>query len=159
MKNPLNLLILCFLILNIMPILAPILRYLGADTPANAIYFVYSFFCHQFDWRSIHIHDYQVAWCVRDTFIWFGVLITTIAIKFKYLNPQIKWYFLFLLMLPIVLDGGIQTFSTILKTINSESDFLYISNSPTRMITGSLFGIGFGILIARILDVQDNEKV
>jgi uncharacterized membrane protein len=35
-----------------MPFLAPLFMHLGWDGPANAIYFIYSFFCHQLPERS-----------------------------------------------------------------------------------------------------------
>jgi len=143
-KNFYNILLWFLVVLNIAPILAPIFAWMGLTLPAQAIYFVYSFFCHQFDWRSLHIHDFQYAWCVRDTFIWLNILVAAVITK-KYKIKGLKWYWLIPFLVPIALDGGIQTIATILGIFNSEPT--YISTNLTRMITGSIFGIGFGFWI------------
>lgn len=146
-KNFYNWYLIVLTALVTLPILAPFLLYIGLETPAKYIYFVYSFFCHQFDHRSIHVYDYQYAWCARDTAIWFGVWAVALYTKFSDIKP-IKLYWLLPFVVPIALDGGIQTVYTILD-INpagvNAGDPLYISNNFSRFVTGAIFGIGLSL--------------
>ncbi len=139
---------LCLIVL--LPVIAPVLSFLGLHNPAKAIYFVFSFMCHQFDSRSLFILDHQYAWCVRDMAIWGGVLAASIGYKTKFL-PEIKFAWLIIFLLPIALDGGIQTLNTILLLSPNGtllSTNAYFSNSLMRFITGILAGIGLGLFIA-----------
>jgi uncharacterized membrane protein len=132
-------------LLNLMPILAPVLAKLNWYWPAKIIYFVYSFFCHQLDWRSLHVFGFQYGWCARCTFIWLNVLLSGIFVKlFKV--KRIKWYWVMVLILPVALDGIIQTVATILG-FTSFNGIYYMSNDLVRMITGTMFGLGFGLWI------------
>jgi len=156
--------ILVFLIvLNIAPVLAPLLTAAGLTPVAQAIYWVYSFFCHQLDWRSLHVFDYQYAWCVRDTFIWLNILVAAL-LALKYRIKPLKWYWLIIFVIPIALDGGIQTIATVLGLFNSQPE--YISTNFTRMLTGSIFGMGFGFWImpsmweaSGLIDARKNLKL
>lgn len=143
-----------------LPILAPIFLHLGLETPAKVIYFVYSFFCHQFSSRSLEFYDYQVAWCARDTAIWFGIFLTAWLVKFNKL-PKLKWYWVIPFIIPMALDGGLQTIFTFLNLTPSgvlAGEPLYISNNLSRFMTGAIFGIGVGWWIAQQLKglYQDN---
>ncbi|MEI7579370.1 MAG: DUF2085 domain-containing protein [bacterium] len=140
-KNFYNLFLVFLIILNIAPILAPVFANIGWIWPAKVIYTIYSVFCHQFDWRSIHFHDYQFAWCTRDTFIWGAILTTAITVKFIK-APKLSIYWVIAFTIPIALDGGIQTIATMLGFTSSEP--FYLSTNLLRMITGSLFGLGLG---------------
>jgi uncharacterized membrane protein len=133
-----------------LPVLAPILLKLGLIFPAKIIYFVYSFFCHQFATRSIHIYDLQYAWCARDTGIWTAVALTAWALKMKIVRP-IKWYWVIPFSIPIALDGGIQTIFTMLNlsyTGGLAGIPLYSSNNLVRFLTGAFFGIGLSLWIS-----------
>lgn len=143
-KNFYSILLVFLIILNIAPVLAPILAALKLTFPAQVLYFIYSFFCHQLDWRSLHIFDFQYAWCVRDTFIWSNLLVIGLLVK-KYQIKPLKWYWLVPFVVPIALDGGIQTIATVLGYMSAEP--FYMSTDFTRMITGAIFGIGFGLWI------------
>ena len=139
--------------LNVLAILAPILLHFGFEYPAKMIYTLFSFFCHQQAWKTIHIFDNQMAWCARDTFIWLAVLVTSIVVKIKKPRP-INWKIFVLFALPIALDGGIQTIASILGY--SSSDPFYVSNNLFRMLTGGIFGVGIGLLIfPYLLEVID----
>lgn len=143
-RNLYGIIIFFLVLLNIAPILAPIFAALKLTWFAQAIYFVYSFFCHQLDWRSLHVADYQYAWCVRDTFIWLNILIIAILVS-KYEIKPIKWYWLIPFVIPIAMDGGIQTIATVFGFVNREP--FYISTDLLRMFTGGIFGLGFGLWI------------
>lgn len=132
------------------PYIAPILLEIGLKPIAKWIYFIYSFSCHQFDSRSIHFFDYQMAWCARDTAIWSLFFIGALAVKYLNIKP-IKIYWLIPFVVPIALDGGIQTIFTVLDVapvgVNT-GDPLYISNNFVRFLTGAIFGIGLSLWIA-----------
>jgi uncharacterized membrane protein len=48
------------------PFLAPLLMRLGWDGPANGIYFIYSFFCHQLPERSYFFFGPQISYSLSD---------------------------------------------------------------------------------------------
>lgn len=133
------------LTLNILPLLAPLLAKLGWYWPSKAIYTLYSFFCHQLHWRSIHVCDYQYGWCSRCTFMWFNILLSGIALKIFKMR-KIKWYWIVVLIAPMALDGVIQTVATMLG-LASFTSITYMSSNFMRMLTGSMFGLGFGLFI------------
>jgi uncharacterized membrane protein len=129
-----------------LPFLAPIFLKLGLIFPAKVIYLVYSFFCHQFASRSINIFDYQLAWCARDTGIWFGILLTAVLVRTGFLR-SVKWYWIIPFLIPMALDGGLQTLFTVFSLDQNgvlADNPLYVSSNFTRFITGSMFGIGLG---------------
>lgn len=130
-----------------LPVVAPVLLNLGLEWIAKKIYFIYSFFCHQFSERSLYLFDTQYAWCARDTGIWAGIFFTALAVKFFKLKP-IKWYFLLLFFVPIALDGGIQTISTIRGIGISYSEYFYFSNNFLRFVTGFFLGMGVSLWIS-----------
>lgn len=141
--------------LTILPILAPLLMWLGITPLAKAIYFIYEFFCHQFAVRSIYLADYQYAACVRCMGIYIGLTLTAFAVK-KFKSNGIKWYWVSIFVLPLILDGSIQTISTILGNTSGVS---YLSNNFTRFITGSLFGIGISLWISPIIMHNGNKFI
>lgn len=149
--------------LSLLPILAPILLKVGLVFPAKVIYFVYSFFCHQFATRSIHLYDIQYAWCSRDTGIWLGVALVAWALKLKKVKP-IQWYWIIPFVIPIALDGGLQTIFTMLNLSNSGGLTgipLYASNNLVRFLTGAFFGVGLSLWISGtfIEGLVDNSSV
>jgi len=141
----------------ITPFLAPIFMHFGLELPAKFIYFIYSYTCHQFAHRSLHIFDYQCAWCTRDTFTWAALAVTTILVPRLKIKP-IKWYWVLVFTIPIALDGGIQTISTLIG-FKSGVDF-YTSTNFTRAVTGGLFGLGIGLIIVpMIYELFSMEKL
>lgn len=143
-----------FLVLvNVLPILAPILQAAGFNLPAKVIYFIYSFMCHQMHWRSIHLYDHQCAWCARDMAIWGAILIVAVIIKTTHYKG-INIIQLIPFTIPIALDGGIQTIATAFGAVDPGST-LYISNNLMRTITGSIFGIGLGSFLMPLVLSSD----
>jgi uncharacterized membrane protein len=139
------------------PLLAPILLHFGIEAPAKFIYFIYSYTCHQLAHRSLHIFDYQCAWCTRDTFTWGAMAMLTILVPRLKIKP-IKWYWVPVFLAPIALDGIIQTVSTFFG-FGGASEF-YTSSNFTRALTGSLFGLGMGLIILPLLyDLYLDKKV
>jgi hypothetical protein len=68
------------------------------------------------------------------------------AVKYNFIKTGLSWYWIFPFMIPIALDGGIQTIATMVGF--GEDTQFYLSTNFMRMITGSLFGIGLGAIIA-----------
>lgn len=146
--------------LNLLPVIAPIFLKLGLEFPAKVIYFIFSFTCHQFSSRSIHIYDLQYAWCARDTGIWFGIFLVALLFRFKKLTP-IKWYWVIPFMIPIALDGGLQTIFTFLNITPQGSisaDAIYASNNLARFLTGGIFGMGLSLWLSGSLLPEDVQK-
>ncbi len=139
-------------------ILAPILLKIGLEEPAKIIYFIYSFFCHQIDYRSLHIFDYQFAWCTRDTFIWTSIFIGGVIVKIFKIKP-LKWFYLILASLPMALDGGIQLIATI-GAIDDANKLFYASTNFSRMATGTILGLSLALWIFPTIQSFDinNEK-
>ncbi len=153
--NPFNLLLVALIFLNILPWLAPVFLQLGWEKPAKAIYFVYSFFCHQLAWRSLHIYNHQCAWCARDTAIWGAFLAVALLVKFKGLKG-FKWYWMIPFAIPMAMDGGIQTVATLGGFL--KNDFLYVSTNLLRTLTGAIFGTGLGMTMLPYLRKTSDEE-
>ena len=151
-----NILLIIIGLLCFSAILAPILMALGLEGPAKYIYFIYSFFCHQIHYRSLHVFEHQFAWCTRDTFIWFGMLFTGISLKYIHFKG-LKWYHI--ILLPIGMDGGIQLFATLAGVTGNNEGIFYASTNFTRMLTGSLLGIGVGLWVFPTIRDMDGEKI
>jgi len=142
------------LIINGLPFLAPLFLKLSEISvififPAKLVYLVYSFFCHQFHHRSVHLFDFQVAWCTRDMGIWLGML--TGAVLVRYFGFRgFKWYWVIPLLIPIALDGGGQTVATIFTVdlYGPTGDPLYISNNLIRFTTGAIAGLGTSLWLS-----------
>lgn len=107
---------------------------------------------------------FKTALCVRDLFLYSSMGITGILICANRLRVSInKWLIVFGIM-PMVLDGGIQFISEFLYYSQSRWGLelakpFYISNNVTRALTGTLFGITFGIiLIGELKKVLTEEQ-
>lgn len=149
-------LIIFLVLINVLAVLAPILQHHGFIFPAKVIYFIYSFFCHQIHWRSLHVYDHQCAWCARDMAIWGAFLITAVWVRMFQLKG-LKWYQILPFMIPIGLDGGIQTIATAFGS--ATGDTLYVSTNLLRTITGSIFGIGLGMTVMPMLTSIEFARV
>lgn len=145
------------LAMDLIALSAPIFAHIGWDGLAQAIYFVYSFLCHQRPWRSIHIFDYQMAWCTRDTFIYLSMGLAAIFVVLFKLR-KFKWYIALLSLIPFALDGVIQMIAEISGTLNGDNVFFYASTNFFRMLTGSIFGAGAGLWLFSMLDETLNDE-
>ena len=136
---------------------APIFAHLGLTDVASVIYRVYSFLCHQRPWRSIHIFDYQVAWCTRDTFIYLSIGLAGILVKLRKIR-RVPWFLAVLSIIPIALDGGTQFIAEMQATLNDQLDFFYASTNFFRMLTGTIFGTGVGLWLFSMMDETIEEE-
>lgn len=121
---------LALIVFATLPFVAPILAYLGADGPAATIFRLYAITCHQMPSRSYFIFGHQVAYCERNTAIYFtmaaGGLVYLRLRRRKIRALPWKWYAV--LILPIAIDGFTQLFGW------RESTW------QLRTITGTIFG-------------------
>jgi len=113
-----------------LPFLAPFLIAVGWRAPAQVIYFVYSFLCHQIPERSFFIWGHQMAFCQRCTAIYGSVLVggMLFPVVRRWLKP-LPWKLYLVLNVPLALDGLIQLLG------------LWESTPIRRVLTGSLFGL------------------
>ena len=157
-KNAYNIFLVCLVLLNVVPWLAPLFVYWGWHGPAKVIYRIYSFFCHQIAWRSLQAFDHQCAWCARDTAIWGSFLLVAFVVKYRKVHG-FKWYWMIPFALPMALDGGIQLIATLFSVEDDREPF-YVSTNLTRVVTGSIFGTGLGmtLLPGFFRDLKYEEK-
>lgn len=144
------------ILLNLLPIFAPILLHYEQYDLSRAIYNLYSFFCHQQHWKSLHLHDHQVAWCARDMFIWGSMLFVLVMVLIRKVKPlSLLWLIIY--SFPMLFDGGLQTFAVLVGY--SDSSAFYVSNNFSRMLTGTIFGSGFGLyMFPRMKELVRQEK-
>jgi uncharacterized membrane protein len=146
------------LVMDIIAVSAPILAHFGFTGVAHWIYVVYSFLCHQRPWRSIHLFDYQVAWCTRDTFIYLSMALSAFfVVGFKI--RKVKWYYPVLAILPFALDGTVQLIAELDGVLNNKEVFFYASTNFIRMLTGTIFGTGAGLWLFSKLDETVYEEL
>lgn len=84
--------------------------------------------CHQKPERSFFFRGFQFPFCARCTGIILGFIIglTTVHLKSFFEN-----YFIFILLIPLIVDGLMQKFTD------------YESNNLKRIITGIIFSFAY----------------
>jgi uncharacterized membrane protein len=119
-----------------LPAFAPLLMSWGYVWPANLIYFVYRFQCHQMPSRSFFIGRFQVGICERDLALYGGACLA--GMLFALVRRRVKplpipvWL---VLVAPLVLDGvtqllGLRTSTWQLRTASG----LLASGSTVWMV-------------------------
>lgn len=93
------------------------------------------FLCHCRPERSFFYKGKQFPICARCTGQLIGIILG-IPIIFKLKN--VDFIYIFLLSIPLILDGSIQFFTK------------YESNNIKRLITGILFGISLIFILAKV---------
>lgn len=92
--------------------------------------------CHQLASRSFFVYGYQLPLCARCVGILVGEILSIFFI-FNGILLNYKW--LFLLLLPMITDGGIQLVSS------------YESSNTKRVISGFLSGFAIGMLLYKCI--------
>jgi len=125
-----------FLCIVIFSLLAPYLVYLGHPFAAAVVYSGMRAFCHQMPERSLFIWGYKMGLCSRCFAIFLSFFIS--GVIFFVLRKYLKKYYWkggVILCIPLILDGTTQFFAL------RESTHFF------RILTGSLFGLGFALII------------
>jgi uncharacterized membrane protein len=110
---------------------------------ADAVYTMGDIECHQIAVRSYYLNGNELPICSRDVGLSIGLL-TGMLIGLLYVR-RINPFILAIGILPILLDGGLQSVSS------------YQSNNSLRLITGIVGGVAVALLLcefaARYLEV------
>jgi uncharacterized membrane protein len=101
---------------------------------AAAIYLLGDFNCHQKVERSLFLNDNQMPFCARDVGIFIGLAFGMAAMVLR--PPRFNLLVLAALILPILVDGGLQYLG------------VYESTNPLRLITGLLGGLGVAYFLS-----------
>lgn len=113
-----------------LPVLGPWLMSKGLTAPASVLYFFYGLTCHQLPERSFYVFGYKMCYCERCTAIYSGFFLFGLAYTFlKGRIEPLRWRWLFVLWLPMALDGFTQLFGW------RESTW------ELRVVTGALFAL------------------
>lgn len=114
----------------VLPFLAPVFLEMGWRAPAQVIYFVYGFLCHQIPERSFFLWGHQVAFCQRCTAMYGAPLVGGMLYPLvrRWLKP-LPWKLYLVINVPLAIDGFIQLLG------------LWESTPFRRVLTGSLFGL------------------
>ncbi|MCX8173113.1 MAG: DUF2085 domain-containing protein [Thermoplasmata archaeon] len=107
---------------------------------AREIYAFGDIMCHQHASRSYFLNGNQMPFCARCTGIFFGLAIGTLVLSF--VSFDIKIWLIFLLLVPMGVDGVAQDFLTFLH---------YESTNPLRVLTGFLGGIALALAVGFIV--------
>jgi uncharacterized membrane protein len=135
-----------------LPLLAPWLLAHGARFPARAIFLAFRLICHQRPDRSFFVFGQQMAYCERNTAMYTGVFALGLgyALVRGHLRPlrPLRWRWMFLLWVPMALDGFTQLFGW------RESTW------ELRVVTGALFAlacawVGFPLLERACGEMRD----
>jgi uncharacterized membrane protein len=135
-----------FFLWNAQFYLAPALRAAGQSTLAKPIYAYDGLFCHQRADRSFFVFGEKMACCERCAAIYGTLFLCTLLFAFlRSRLPIPRWRTLFLLSLPIAIDGGTQLVG------------LRESTAALRVITGALFGFAAAWLMLTVLEASSRN--
>lgn len=132
---------LSLLSLILLSLLAPFLLYAGWKIPAQIIYNLLHFLCHQKEERCFIFMGYKMGLCSRCfalfvSFFVVGVFYSFIRNIYEVRTyKSITFYALAVFMLPLVIDGITQLFG------------FRESTQGIRVLTGILAGVGIGIFV------------
>lgn len=127
-----------------LPWLAPLLIALGYREAGEAIFLIYTPFCHQSPRNSFFLFGEQVAFCYREAAMFTGLLVGGLVygqVRDR-LRPASLWVGA-LLLLPLLIDGTTQTIDAAWPELRlrNPDDSLWSFNWWARMVTGLLFAL------------------
>ncbi len=106
---------------------------------AALVYLAGDAYCHQKAERSLYVNGNEMPFCARDVGIFCGLAIgMAMVLLFR---PGFNLIVLVALVLPIVLDGGVQMIG------------YYESSNAVRLSTGLMGGIGCSYLLGHVTDM------
>lgn len=110
-----------------------------------AVYLIGDANCHQLSERSLYLNGNQMPFCARDVGIFLGLAIGMLMVLL--VSPRFSWIVLIVLVVPILIDGGVQY-------VGGD----YESSNALRLLTGALGGVAasyfLGFVVDRSLTVQ-----
>ncbi|HLD03617.1 MAG TPA: DUF2085 domain-containing protein [Candidatus Dojkabacteria bacterium] len=136
-------------IFTVLPVLAPLFAKLGLIAPANIIYWIYQWFCHQRPWRSYHLFDYQYAMDARMMLMFGSMALAAWIIYFRKVKPLRPLSAVILAVaftFPLAIDGIVQGVAEFISVQQNTLPF-YESTNFIRSVTGLLLGTGIGFAI------------
>ena len=110
----------------------------GMNPFSAAIYFIGDGNCHQLAERSLFLNGNQMPFCARDVGIFAGLVAGMTAVLL--FSPRFRWPVLILMVVPILIDGGIQLTG------------VWESNNTLRLITGALGGMAAAYFMGYVAD-------
>jgi uncharacterized membrane protein len=105
---------------------------------AAAVYIIGDVYCHQRLDRSFTMNDNEMPFCARDVGIFLGLAAGMLLVML--LRPRFRLVFFIALVVPILLDGGMQYLGP------------YESNNVLRIVTGVLGGVASSYLLGHVAD-------
>lgn len=166
-NNPLIYFIIFLGIFIILPIISPVLDYLGFGQISYWINFIYQLNCHQRPWRSYHLFDFQMSFCAREIGTFTGLFISSVIIWKKEIRPLSNPSLVLLIfvgIVPIAIDGLSQLASEFYIQYNNSFLPIYESFNSLRSFTGLLFGSTVAFIIfpylqkASLMNTQSSWK-
>lgn len=125
-------------IATILAIIAPYLEFQRIAF-AQHIYWVLRLFCHQIPSRCFWIWGSNMGICSRcfslDTSFSLCIIIMLYFKFYKILKTKFMLYLGIITSLPLLVDGSLATLTN------------YTSNNFLRLVTGTLFGFGTGMIL------------
>jgi uncharacterized membrane protein len=103
---------------------------------SGPIYFVFSAVCHQREDRCMHFLGEPLAACSRCTFIYIGILASSLLYPFTGWPKRPRVRYLFIAAAPLIIDGGTQLVG------------FRESTNTIRAITGFVFGSAIAFYVA-----------
>ena len=124
----------------VLPLAAPLLAAAGLVEAAGAIYWLYSYACHQLPSHSWFLFGQKMAYCQRDTAIYGAMLLGGLAYARRRDADGLPFWAFLLLSLPIAIDGGLALFG-----VRESTPLL-------RTVTGALFGLATAWFVYPLMD-------
>lgn len=100
--------------------------------------------CNGIASRAPNLFGFCFPLCYRCTFLFLGFFIA-LVVCYRY-KKTIPIMLSIICLLPMIIDGGLQTFFGIMST------------NLRRTLTGGLFGVAMGIIVARIYVYIDQKN-
>ena len=122
-----------FSMIFIVPLAA---SYKVTEPLSRPLYFLFSMVCHQRPERSFFLRGEPFAVCARCTFLYLGILISSLLYPLVGSGSPPRARYLLIAASPLVFDAGTQ-----LLGLRSSTNFL-------RSLTGFLFGMALAFYIA-----------
>ncbi|MDH5506376.1 MAG: DUF2085 domain-containing protein [Anaerolineae bacterium] len=74
-----------------LPFLAPVLMYIGWEAPARALYYLYSFFCHQLPQRSFFLFGPQASYSLEEIHSAWQYTLNPFVLRKFVGSPEMGW--------------------------------------------------------------------